>query len=267
MDRGGFDQAGAMLGIAGSSGIEFTRAGLCFSVERAPVRAAFAGGSFTLTVNGEPRDWPVALDLAASDRIDIAPGAEGNYGYVRFSRELDVPPVLGSRATNIVAGLGGLSGRPLRRGDWIDLVPPPDRPPPLRRLHPRKGTAPFRVTWGLHAALLDAETRLQFELAEFEVSTRLDRMGVRLADGSGVFRRLYGLSLISDAIVPGDIQILGDGTPIVLMRDHQPTGGYPRVATVITADLDRFAQVRPGTQVRFEPVTPQRARALLLEMA
>ena len=64
---------------------------------------------------------------------------------------------------------------------------------------------------------------------------------------------------MSDAIVPGDIQILGDGTPIVLMRDHQPTGGYPRIATVISADIDRFAQLRPGTEVTFQPVTVAKA--------
>ena len=60
--------------------------------------------------------------------------------------------------------------------------------------------------------------------------------------------------------MPGDIQILGDGTPIVLMRDHQPTGGYPRIATVVSADLDRFAQMRPGTTLTFRPVTVEHAR-------
>jgi len=85
-------------------------------------------------------------------------------------------------------------------------------------------------------------------------------MGVRLADPDGVFRAQRRLSLVSDAIVPGDIQILGDGTPIVLMRDHQPTGGYPRIATVVSADLDRFAQLRPGAEIRFRPVTLEHAR-------
>ena len=70
---------------------------------------------------------------------------------------------------------------------------------------------------------------------------------------------------MSDAIVPGDIQILGDGTPIVLMRDHQPTGGYPRIATVITADIDRFAQLRPGSPVAFRPVSVDHAHQLAAE--
>ena len=90
----------------------------------------------------------------------------------------------------------------------------------------------------------------------FRVTTGLDRMGVRLEDPAGLFREQRRLSLVSDAIVPGDIQILGDGTPIVLMRDHQPTGGYPRIATIVSADLDRFAQMRPGTELVFRPVQP-----------
>jgi allophanate hydrolase subunit 2 len=87
-------------------------------------------------------------------------------------------------------------------------------------------------------------------------------MGVRLDDVTGVFAKTEILSLVSDAVVPGDVQILGDGTPIVLMRDHQPTGGYPRIATVISRDISRFAQLRPGTEVRFTALSPQRAEAL-----
>ena len=88
-------------------------------------------------------------------------------------------------------------------------------------------------------------------------------MGVRLDDPAGVFADASALSLVSDAIVPGDIQILGDGTPIVLMRDHQPTGGYPRIGTIISADLDRLAQLRPGHDVSFQPVTVEHARQIL----
>jgi allophanate hydrolase len=87
---------------------------------------------------------------------------------------------------------------------------------------------------------------------------------VRLDDKHGVFADAHILSLVSDAVVPGDIQILGDGTPIVLMRDHQPTGGYPRIATVISADLDRFAQLRPRDELTFEPITLQKAHQLFL---
>ena len=119
------------------------------------------------------------------------------------------------------------------------------------------------MIWGLHADLFDAAVRTRFVDAAFAVSTRIDRMGARLIDPGGVFSGKTPLSLVSDAIVAGDIQILGDGTPIVLLRDHQPTGGYPRLATVISADLDRFVQLRPGAEVRFEPVTLAHAHAIL----
>ena len=116
------------------------------------------------------------------------------------------------------------------------------------------------MLWGIHADLFDASVRASFAAATFAISPSLDRMGVRLADTAGVFTGQRRLSLVSDAIVAGDIQILGDGAPIVLMRDHQPTGGYPRIATVVSADFDRFAQLRPGTEVRFRPVTLEHAR-------
>jgi 5-oxoprolinase (ATP-hydrolysing) subunit C len=115
----------------------------------------------------------------------------------------------------------------------------------------------------MHADLFDAELRRQFLSATFTVSRQLDRMGVRLDDPEGVFGSAANLSLASDAIVEGDIQILGDGTPIVLMRDHQPTGGYPRIGTIISADFDRFAQFRPGSPVAFKPVTVEHAHQLL----
>jgi multidrug efflux system membrane fusion protein len=107
------------------------------------------------------------------------------------------------------------------------------------------------------AAIETAQTNLDYT----NITAPSDgRMGVRLVDPGAVFSELKQLSLVSDAIVPGDIQILGDGTPIVLMRDHQPTGGYPRIATIVSADLDRFAQMRPGTEIRFRPVALEHAR-------
>ncbi|MDB5588046.1 MAG: biotin-dependent carboxyltransferase family protein, partial [Devosia sp.] len=122
---------------------------------------------------------------------------------------------------------------------------------------------PIRILWGLHADLFDASIRGAFAGTPFTISSSLDRMGVRLADVAGIFRAQRRLTLVSDAIVPGDIQILGDGTPIVLMRDHQPTGGYPRIATIITADLDRFAQLRPGSAVAFTSVSVNHAQNVL----
>jgi len=263
MDRAAFRRAGAWLGGAAATAIEFTTAGLGLRVEGGSVGAAVDGGQFTLRRNGETLAWPARLRLDDGDEIDIAPGPAGNYGYLRLSREIDVKPLLGSRATSLVARLGGLEGRELRAGDVLPLG---EAVAPGPSAHPRPtapGAGPIRVLWGLHADLFAGEVRQRFLAQTFIVSPRIDRMGVRLEDQAGVFAGAPILSLVSDAVVPGDIQILGDGTPIVLMRDHQPTGGYPRIATVIDADCDRMAQLRPGARIRFQPVTLAEAHAAL----
>lgn len=256
MDRGAFAAAGALLQQAGGTAIEFTTAGIAFRAEGV-LRVATGGGQFTLAVNGNAREWPARLGLDEGDVVEITPGPAGTYGYLRFDREVDVPPLLGSRSTNLTVGLGGYKGRALKAGDRIAFGDLGTAPAPVSSTN---SDGPIRVLWGLHADLFDAGARTGFATSAFTISTGLDRMGVRLGDPQQVFRNQRRLSLVSDAIVPGDIQILGDGTPIVLMRDHQPTGGYPRIATVVSADLDRFAQLRPGTEIRFRPVTLEHAR-------
>lgn len=259
MDRGAFRAAGALLEVAGITAIEFTPAGLALETDEA-LSVAFAGGAFRVSVNGEPQGWPGLAVLQAGDRLDVTPGPAGNYGYLRFEREIDIPLAMGSRATNLTVGLGGLEGRALRAGDVLRFG---ERGSPVTAPASAAEDGPIRVTWGLHADLFPAAIREAFVTRPFIVSTKLDRMGARLEDREAVFAGTRNLTLVSDAIVAGDIQILGDGTPIVLLRDHQPTGGYPRIATVISADLDRFVQLRPGTAVTFQPVTVARAQGML----
>jgi biotin-dependent carboxylase-like uncharacterized protein len=261
MDRTAFERAGGWLGAAGATGIEFTTAGLGFVAEGS-VSIAVDGGAFELSIDGEAKSWPARALLSAGSVIDIRPGPAGNYGYLRFDREIDMPLVMGSRGTSSIAGIGGLDGRALRAGDVLPLGATLPRG---RGQHPTPAmvaSGPIRVIWGIHADRFSNAIRQRFVTDAFAVSPQLDRMGVRLADPGQVFAEAKILSLVSDAVVPGDVQILGDGTPIVLMRDHQPTGGYPRIATVVTADLDRFAQLRPGTQLRFAPVTVAHAEGL-----
>ncbi|MDR3470833.1 MAG: biotin-dependent carboxyltransferase family protein [Devosia sp.] len=267
MDRGAFDRAGKALGDPGSAGVEFTLAGLDFVVVGEALRGGFLGGSFSLRINGVAQSWPYVGDLAPGDRVEITPGPAGNYGYCRLDREIGVPLLLGSRSTNLIAALGGLDGRALRAGDVLPLATVAgsgERDAATPAAVPIDSD-PIRFVWGIHADLFAPATRRAFTEERFTVSNRLDRMGVRLDDPAGVFAGAPILSLVSDAIVAGDVQILGDGTPIVLMRDHQPTGGYPRIATVITVDLDRFAQLRPSSTLAFTPITLQKARRLYLE--
>lgn len=263
MDAGAFARAGAWLGSPSATALEFTTAGVTIEVDAGPVSVAADGGSFAATVNGIGKPWPMRTLLRAGDVLDIRPGRLGNYGYLRFDREIAVEPVLESRATNTVVGLGGVAGRALQAGDVLQLGQRLPRRSGLRPVRQSEKTGPIRFIWGLHAELFGAQTRNRFVTEFFRVSHRIDRMGARLDDPGGVLANTRALSLVSDAIVAGDIQVLGDGTPVVLLRDHQPTGGYPRIGTIISADLDRFVQLRPGSEVRFEPVTVAHAHLLL----
>lgn len=257
MDRRAFTRAGFWLGGCGSAGIEFST-GIAFETRGGPLSIAADGGEYALTVNDKALAWPARVVLKQGDVVDIRPGAWGNWGYLRFGREIDVATILGSRSANSIAGLGLI----LATGDEVGFGEvSATRSAP----HPRPtvlSEGPIRFIWGLHADTFGADVRKRFVSEKFRLSASMDRMGTRLGDPSGVFQDHRILSLVSDAIVPGDVQILGDGTPIVLMRDHQPTGGYPRIATVVTADVDRFAQLRPGTEIRFEPVTLKHAHRL-----
>ena len=264
MDRQAFLEAGQRLTDAAASAIEFGMLGIDLSYEGQPVELAVAGGQFTCRRNGEPFDCSKSIELSSGDEISISTGPAGNYGYLRFTAEFDVPKVMGSRATNTAASIGGLDGRNLKAGDVLEL----QRNDQTEHVAASstdeivRGENQIRVLPGLHADLLGPQVWQSLFEGSFKVSTQLDRMGVRLSDPAGRFDISNFKNIVSDAVVPGDIQILGDGTPVVLMRDHQPVGGYPRIATIIYADQDRFAQLRPNTEIVFNPVTLTSAQKL-----
>jgi biotin-dependent carboxylase-like uncharacterized protein len=262
MDRNGYALAATTAEQPCGAAIEIGPLGLDFTYHGGPLSAGAAGGAFSLTVDGQPRPWPSRIDLVEGAKISIKPGPHGNYAYLRFTAEIGVPAVLGSRSTNATVGLGGFDGRMLATGDELNFEELIDAE--IEPVLPETATPddPIRFVWGIHADLFSAPIRSAFTASGFRVSARMDRMGVRLDDTGAVFSDAKLLNLVSDAVVPGDIQILGDGTPIVLMRDNQPTGGYPRIGTVIDADLDRFAQIRAGKMVRFEPVTVAHAHRI-----
>lgn len=261
MDHRSFVRAGRRAGATDAAGVEFTMAGLDLTILEGAVFTGWDGGVFTITLNGRQLDWPGQARLAAGDKLLISAGPHGNYGYLRFGGRLDVPLVLGSIATSTRARLGGVTGKTLAAGDELVLVGDGIEARPPEPIATNEG--PIRFLWGLHAEMFSTAVRQAFVAAEFRTTPIMDRMGVRLSDPGGVFADARVLSLVSDPVVPGDIQILGDGTPIVLMRDHQPTGGYPRIGTVISADLSRFAQIRPNRAVAFTPVSLAHAHRIL----
>jgi len=259
---GAMDKSAFELGKISSatSGIEITQAGIDFVVKGDGVKAAFTGADFSLFINGKNKKWGRVYPLKNDTKVQVQPRTWGNYGYIRFNAELDVEPILGSRSTNLTVGLGGINGRAIGVNDEIGLLIDDDTTPMTAYEKIDYSNNIFHFIWGIHADKFSQKTRNKFVSKPFIIRPQINRMGHRLSDKSNVFAKEKILSLVSDPLVAGDIQILGDGTPIVLMRDHQPTGGYPRIGTIIGKDLDRFAQKRPNSEVFFQPISTQRAQ-------
>jgi biotin-dependent carboxylase-like uncharacterized protein len=173
---------------------------------------------------------------------------------------LTLPAVLGSASTYARAALGGVDGRALAAGVQLPAVAASVRSEQMLSETPRPATGAIRVVAGPQADHFSAATLAAFAAAEYRVTSDADRMGVRL-DGPAL-AHLGAPEIVSDATVPGSIQVPGNGQPIVLLADAQTAGGYPKIATVIGADLPRLAASRPGQVVRFELVGPEEGERL-----
>jgi biotin-dependent carboxylase-like uncharacterized protein len=175
--------------------------------------------------------------------------------------------VLGSRATHTRAHLGGLDGRMLQTGDRLPFANDSGSPKNEAAIHAPwlgKWAEALRVVLGPQQDYFDAAALAAFFAAEFRVAHQADRMAYRLEGPKIAHNRDF--NIVSDGIALGAIQIAGDGQPLVLMADHQPTGGYPKLGYVIRADIGRLAQLRPRESCRFIPVDVETARAAFLDL-
>jgi biotin-dependent carboxylase-like uncharacterized protein len=187
--------------------------------------------------------------------------------YLAVAGGFGVAPALGSVSLQPRAGIGGLDGRALQAGDRLDLVldsapPGPDATVDPVPLDPE---AEVRVVLGPQDDYFSPEGIATLLSASFEVSREADRMGYRLTGPA--IRHSRGFNIVSDGIVGGSIQVPGSGEPIVTMADRQTTGGYPKIATVISADLRVVAQRRTGERIRFQAIGIEEAQAIARERA
>jgi antagonist of KipI len=264
MDARALRAANALMDNAeGDACIEIASGGLRIrALEKCVV--AVAGAPYVLHVQERAVPMNAALFLREGDVLQFDAPAWGRYAYLAISGGVDVPRVLGSRATALRDGFGGWHGRALGSGDIVRAA---RQALPLERAGKMWSEkfaryylddAPLRVLWGPHLSFFDAAAMELFLGAEYHVSELSDRMGTRLL-GMALPRRAK--ELLSCGVTRGAIQIPPDGQPIVLQAEHQTTGGYPVLATVIRADIPRLAQKRAGEAVRFTVTTLADARA------
>jgi biotin-dependent carboxylase-like uncharacterized protein len=230
----------------------------------APARFALAGADLGAVLEREDLGtWPVPLGIRvlarAGNVLRFTGRRSGCRAYLALAGGIDVPAVLGSRSNDLGSGFGGLEGCALRAGDGLGLGPPgrggefeirPPEAPSSERV---------RVVLGPQVDHLRPESVATFLAEPYTVGPASDRVGCRLL---GPTLAHHGpAEILSDGMVMGSIEVPPDGHPIVMMADGPTTGGYPKIATVITADLPLLAQALPGQdQVRFTAVDVEEAR-------
>ena len=246
----------------GAAAIEITGGDAAFEAE-GDLLIALAGADAEATLDGEPLPLYRARWMHHGAVLRLERPRHCCRTYLAVAGGIATPPVLGSRATDLVAGLGGLDGRSLRQGDILPIGPPPTPaqgwllPPPVAPADP--DTVILRVVLGPRHDWFEPATLALFAAATFAVTPRSDRTGLRLA-GAAILPAHQG-SLASEGVAPGAIQIPPDGQPILLLADCRGVGGYPVIAAVISADLPLAGQLPPGAHVRFRPMDIAEARA------
>lgn len=266
MDRKSFAIANVVLGNAPRApGIEVSRGGLVLDCVEGAVTLAAAGGGFIV----EARDarcgsWHV-LTLSAGERLTVRPGPWGSWTYLAFAAGLEGMSWLGSLATHGPSGLGG--GR-LARGGVLALRD-------ARVLAGREGPIvcpvwarprhEVHVVMGPQERFFAPEVTAAFTSRPFRLSDSYDRMGVRLR--GPILAPEGALAIPSEPILRGSVQVSGDGGATVLLADHQTTGGYPKIATMLSDDTDAFSQLRPHDAVAFRPVSAAEAVSLARQRA
>ncbi|MDH5339275.1 MAG: biotin-dependent carboxyltransferase family protein [Rubrivivax sp.] len=244
--------ANALVGNAeGTPVIECFDGGLQLAARDGTLRLAVAGDAVVeVECAGERRlltSWR-SLTLADGDVLRVRRLERGRIAVVALEG-LALPRMLGSASTYARAALGGIDGRALTAGSRLRAPPASERLEQMLPDPPRPAAGPVRVVAGPQADHFASATLAAFVDAEYRVGTDADRMGVRL-DGPAL-AHLGAPEIVSDATVPGSIQVPGNGQPIVLLADAQTAGGYPKIGTVIGADLPRLAASRPGQVLRF----------------
>jgi KipI family sensor histidine kinase inhibitor len=265
MDRLSHRVANALVGNEPTAALlEATVAGPELRLENGAV-IAVTGADLSARLDAEeiPLHRPVKCRPGAVLRFGER--RSGARAYIAFSGGITVPPVLGSRATHTYCGLGGLDGRPVVAGDRLPLGEERTVSPwRVVSTPPRSvsGGAKVRVLPGPQLDFFPPDALEVLERTRFTVTSQSDRMGYRLIGAA--IPRLAGREMISDATFGGAVQVPPSGDPILLMSDRQTSGGYPQIATVITADVPMAGQLAPGDWIEFEICTRHQAMSALI---
>lgn len=250
----------------GAAALEFTLLGGSFLFPDGAV-LTLTGSDFGATIQGQPVPPWTMVEAAPGATLRVGHTRSGARCYLCVRGGIVVPLFLGSSSTHVLSGLGGFEGRPLRKRDVLPIGPEPLTPPKRRllldalsRFEPGKV---LRVTDGPQSDMFPESCRSQFFGSVYRVGEESNRVGLRL-QGAPLGVPTSG-RMITEGVALGSIQLPPGGQPVILFVEQQTTGGYPKIANVISADLASIGQLRPGDEIRFEKIAMCEARKLLRE--
>ena len=239
-----------------AAAIEIGPFGATFAAREGAVRVALAGASRSAEVGGRAVAMDTSMTLADGETLNLGFARGGSFSYLAIEGGIAGEPVFGSLAVTARAGLGSPYPRPLQAGDALQTAAASGAAE-CRIDLPARADGPIRVLMGPQDDEFGDDATRLFLDSEWKISATSDRMGYRL-EGPAI-KHLHGHNIVSDGTVNGSIQVTGSA-PIVLMPDRGTSGGYPKIATVITADLGRFAQIPAGKGFRFKAVSMAEAQ-------
>lgn len=227
---------------------------------------AISGGIFDVSLNNKPVRTNKAYIAKDGDILSIKGAKQGLRCYLAVAGGFDVPLFMGSASTNLKINVGGFNGRKLKAGDILKIGKA-DKIKNIKKRELPENTynnpVRVRVVLGPQDDMFSENDLMLFSKQQYTVTCDLDRMGIRL--WGIALRGKEKLEIISDAITFGSIQITNSGMPIILMADHQTTGGYAKIATVISADLPKLAQVKPNDKISFEIIDIDTAEKIAIK--
>jgi 5-oxoprolinase (ATP-hydrolysing) subunit C len=261
MDRLALAAANVLVGNPPfTAAIEIGPFGASLTARGGAVRVALSGAARDTDIAKRPVAFDTSVTLADGDTLTLGFARGGSFSYLAIEGGVQGEPMFDSLAVNARAGLGSPYPRPLQAGDELQVADASGVAE--RRIDlPSVANGPIRVLLGPQDDEFGDDMKRLFLDSEWKISATSDRMGYRLE--GAVIRHLHGHNIVSDGTVNGSIQVPGNGSPIVLMRDRGTSGGYPKIATVISADFGRFAQIPAGRGFRFKAIGMAEAQAAL----
>jgi len=252
-------EGAALLGQpASTAALELASLGGIFEAT-ADTRIALTGAPMPATIAGDPVAWNASHMLHRGQRLTLGNATRGNYSYLHLGGGIATDLFLGSRSVHLVAHIGS----PVADGDTLPLgMDAGTATGQTLDTTDRFSGATIRIIPSVQTIRFDANTLSRLETTNFTRDPRGNRMGARMSFDGAPFAAEGQLNILSEMVVPGDIQVTGDGTPFVLLGECQTTGGYPRIGTVIPPDIALVAQARAGDPLQFQFITRDQALAI-----